>query len=540
MRNLLEPERIPLSAKVARNVIYNSARSIILAPLPFLTIPFFLRKLGAGGYGTWAVFLAVNAMTSLADLGLVTSVSKHVAQYYANRDYRALGQLVSTGLALYLAIATAVGAVLWAGSQFFVFAFFRNSPTPLLQLFSLWRVLVLLVMANVLVLFFSSIVAGLQRMDLTTAMSSLNTLTSALLSVALLYGGLGLKGMLWGYVVSAWIVAVLYSYLVWRLLPEARWRLRSCSTAVAREILSFSAKAYVTQVAVAIHNQIEKFYLAHFVGVIPVGWFDISSDLALKFRTIPSLFLNPVMPAASELDARKGEKQLLNLYFRVHKYIALVGVPLGVFVVLLSKSFVSLWVGSSFSMIAGSLSALLATNLFNLTTGPGFLILMGRGKLGPGVYSALLGIFLNVSLSFVLIRLYGFQGAVIGTSFSLFLASVYFHIKFQHETGTSLLQIAKSAYAKPTLAAMLSGSILFAFFRGPNASWVGLITGAFVFGATYFLLLLLLKFFDNFDLSLVNTVVHVPAFIRRIVPNAELGGPLFPDHKNAEAASDWD
>ncbi|HEV2987378.1 MAG TPA: hypothetical protein VG759_02975, partial [Candidatus Angelobacter sp.] len=82
LRNLLKPEGIPLSAKVTRNVIYTAARSILLAPLPFFLIPYFLKKLGSTGYGTWAVFLAVNGVTSLADLGLVTSISKHVAQYY--------------------------------------------------------------------------------------------------------------------------------------------------------------------------------------------------------------------------------------------------------------------------------------------------------------------------------------------------------------------------------------------------------------------------------------------------------------------------
>ena len=114
--------------------------------------------------------------------------------------------------------------------------------------------------------------------------------------------GLGLRGPLYGYAIAAWIVTIFYAYLVRRLLPDVQLRLAFCRWHVAREILSFSSKAYVTQVAVAIHNQIEKFYLAHFVGVVSVGWYDIASDLALKLRGIPS----PV--SYTHLDVYKRQK----------------------------------------------------------------------------------------------------------------------------------------------------------------------------------------------------------------------------------------
>ena len=538
LRGLLKPEGIPLGAKVTRNVLYNAARSIVLAPLPFLLIPYFLKKLGMVGYGTWAVFLAVNGMTSLADFGLVTSISKHVAQYYALRDVRALGQLISTSLVLYFGIASAAAGILWASSRLLVATLFRNSTLPAAELMSLWKYLILLVFANILTLLFSSVVLGLQRMDLTTGMNSLNLILSAGLSVLFLSQGLGIRGILYGYLAAAWTVTVLYAYVVRRLLPEVHFRVASCRWGVAREILSFSVQAYVTQVAVAIHNQIEKFYLARFTGVVPVGWYEISSDLALKLRGIPSLVLTPVMPAASELDARGDHKNLMNLYFRAHKYLAFIGVPLMVYVVLVSRRFVTLWVGPSLSIIAVPLCVLVVVNFLNLTTGPGFLILIGRGKLRPGLYSAVLGIVLNLTLSFVLIRLYGFQGAVIGTSLSLCFASGFFLFMFQRETKSSLLEVLKIAYLKPILASLLAaGGVLF-FLRAMGVSWVGLFIGAIIFGAAYSMLLLLFRFFDSVDLAIVDRIVRVPSFIRRIVPNAELGSPLFANRKSAEATSE--
>ena len=538
LRNLLKPEGIPLGAKVTRNVIYTAARSILLAPLPFLLIPYFLKKLGSAGYGTWAVFLAVNGMTSLADFGLVTSISKHVAQYYALKDLRALGQLISTSLVLYTGIAFAVAGILWASSRVLISSLFRSSAVPATELMSLWKYLIFLVFANILTLLFSSVIIGLQRMDLTTGLNSINLVLSAGLSVEFLHQGMGLRGILYGYVTAAWGVTILYACLVRQLLPEVRLKLASCRWDVAHEILSFSSKAYVTQVAVVIHNQIEKFYLARFVGVVSVGWYDISSDLALKLRGIPGLVLAPIMPAASELDARNDHGRMMHLYFRAHKYLALVGIPLIAYTVLISKRLVELWVGPALGVIAIPLCVLLITNFVNLTTGPGFLILMGRGILRPGVYCAVLGVVLNLTLSYGFIRAYGFQGAVTGTSLSLCVASGFFLFQFQRETRVSFLEVAKLAYAKPIASALVAVAGVFFYLRVTGSSWFSLFSGAVVFGVAYSLLLLLFRFFDIVDLAIADSIVRVPYFIRRMIPSAEPSGSSLYNLESSRPASE--
>jgi len=534
LRSLVAREQIPLGAKVTRNVFYTAARSILLAPLPFLLIPYFLKKLGPAGYGTWAVFLAVNGMTSLADFGLVTSVSKHVAQQYALKDFRALGQLISTGFVLYLSIACAAAGILFAGSHVLLSLLFRNSQLSPDLLVVLWRFLILLVFANILTLLLSSIVVGLQRMDLSTGISSLNLVLSAGLSVVFLRANLGLRGILYGYVSAAWVVTLVYAYVVWCLLPEVKVRLAHCRWQVAREVLSFSVKAYITQVAVAIHNQIEKFYLASFVGVLSVGWYEISSDLALKLRAIPSLVLAPVMPAASELDARNDTGRIMNLYLRTHKYLALIGIPLVVYTMLEAKRFIVLWVGSSYSFLALPFSVLLAVNVINLMTGPGFLILTGRGKLRPGLRSATLGIVLNLTLSLFLIRAFGFRGAVIGTSLSICLASGFFLIEYQLETKSPLADLARKAYLKPVISSLLAAAVLFVFERSAEARWITLFGEALVFAGAYLVLLLLFRFFDSFDLEIVEKFLPVPRIARRFIPDAELGSALLPDSESAE------
>ena len=118
--NFFRPEKIPLGVKVTRNVIYSGVRLFLLAPLPFFVIPFFLKKLGTSGYGTWAVFVAASGITSVADLGLVTTLSKHVAEFYTLKDFRSLDRLISTGVVLYFGLACLLSVILWVSSQLLI------------------------------------------------------------------------------------------------------------------------------------------------------------------------------------------------------------------------------------------------------------------------------------------------------------------------------------------------------------------------------------------------------------------------------------
>jgi O-antigen/teichoic acid export membrane protein len=533
--SFFRPEKIPLGVKVTRNVIYSGVRLFLLAPLPFLVIPFFLKKLGPAGYGTWAVFVAANGITSVADLGLVTTLSKHVAEFHALKDFRGLNRIISTGVVLYIAIASLICGILWVSAPFLISVLFRSSPVSTHELGILWYFLILLIFANTLTMLFSSVVIGLQRMDLSNGINSLYLLSSAGFSVVFLALNWGLRGVLYGYASAAWITLFVSVYATRRLLPEIKPSLSACHWSVAKEIFGFSAKTYVTQVAVVIHNQIEKIYLARFAGVVFVGWYDISSDLALKLRGIPSLILAPIMPAASELHARSDRGRIAHLYYRTHKYLALLGVPLVLYIVFASRDFVELWVGPSLSVIAIPLSILLIVNFINLTTGPGLLILVGGGKLRPGLYSAVLGIVLNVTLSLFLIRAYGFKGAVVGTSLSLTIASGFFLYLFRRETAGSFPKVFRAAYLKPIVCSLGSIALIWIFTHTDRPSWGRLVMHCLVFGVTYLILLLLLRFFDSSDLTMIEGVFPIPRIVRRIIPDdVELGGSLLPDPESVE------
>ena len=510
------PRQVPLGQKIIRSVTFGAFRYVLLAPIPFVMTPFILRKIGVAGYGTWAVFLAMNSLTSLADLGLVGTLSKFVAEYHAHRDFAALSRLIGSALGLFLGLGFVAAALVVGTTPLLVKATFRGSSVPSTEIGFLLRCFVIVVVANILVLLLSSITTGLQRLDITYIMSAGNILLSAALSAVLLVRGWGLRGLVYAYAASALLTVLAYAVIVRKLLPSVSLNPLHFERQEARKMLGFSLRLYIIQAAVGIQNQIDKIFLALLIGVAPVGWFDIASDVAVKIRAVIGLILGPVLPAASELHALRDESRTRELYYRTHKYLAVLGIPAVVCTDAFARRFVELWLGPAMAVIAAPLAILVTVAFFNLASGPGFLIFAGQGHLKPAIQSSVLGIALNAGLSLALIHKFGFAGAAIGTAVSLFLAAAFLIWKFHHESGYEFGPLIRQGYLKPTLCASSVMALLLAVCPTQHLSWIGLIAMGGAFAAMYSLLILLSNFFDEYDWSKIESFLPAMRHARRI------------------------
>jgi len=500
-----------------RNVLFGGLRYFVVTPIPFVMTPFILHKIGVSGYGTWAVFLALNGLTSLADLGLVGTLSKFVAEYYARRDFQALSRLMNSGLALFLLLDVLITGALWAATPLLTGMVFRGSSVPKADLVIMFRSFQVVIAANILNQLFGSVTGGLQRLDLLHMLGAANVIMNAAFAAFFLLKGAGLRGLINGYVVAAVITTIANYVLVRRLLPEIGLNPFQFDRNEARKMFGYSLRLYFTQAAVVVHNQIEKFLLATLVSVAAVGWYDIASDIALKIRGVISLILTPVMAAASELDALGDELRLQELYYRAHKYLAIIGVPAVFYVAAISNRFVELWLGPNMKMIAWPLSVLLAVNFFNLASGPGFLILSGRGNLRPGIQSAIVGIVSNVVLSTVLIYKFGFAGAVMGTAGALVIASTFYIIAFHRIAHYSLTRVLRVAYLKPILCSALSLAVIRIAHPINTLSWFGLVVMGVTFALFFAVAILLSGFFDDYDWNRIEGLLPLMRHARRTI-----------------------
>lgn len=498
-----------------RGTVSGGLRFVLTAPVPFVMTPLVLHKIGVAGYGTWAVLLAINGLTSLADLGLVGTLSKFVAEYHAKQDFAALTRLLSSGLALFLMLDLVIGTGLWLASPLLALKLFHGSSLPAAELVFLLRCFLILVAANILTQLFASVTTGLQRLDLTNLIGAANVVLGAFFGASLLLLGRGLRGLVFGYTGAGILTVAAYFLAVRRLLPQIVLNPTRFDRIEAGKMFGYSLRLYVTQAASAVHNQVEKIILATLVGVAPAGWYDIASETAIKVRGAIGYVLGPVLAAASELNALGDESRMKELYYRAHKYLALCGVPAVCYVVAISRRFIELWIGPSLGMVAVPMIIILLVNYLSLATGPGFLIFAGIGYFRPSIQSAILGLSTNVVLSLILIYKFGFAGAVTGMAIAMCLSATFFLVAFRRRTGYSVGRVLRESYMKPVFCSIPLLLILFAIFPASQLSWFGLVGVGVVFGILYLAAILITGFLDDYDWDRIEQFAPILAHARK-------------------------
>jgi O-antigen/teichoic acid export membrane protein len=296
--------------------------------------------------------------------------------------------------------------------------------------------------------------------------------------------------------------------IVRRLVPTLKVNVGDATIREARQILAFSSQVYVVQMAVAIQNNVEKFLLARMTGTLQAGWYEIASDVSVKVRGVPSLMLGPLLSAASDLHARKDEARLSKLYLRAHKYLAMVGIPLVAWTTAFAPVFVLLWLGPAFNPVVLPIRVLVLVQFVNLATGPGGLILFGKGYVRPATLTASVGLLINVVVSGLLIWRFGFAGAFLGTTIAIMFSSVWYLILFHRYTKYPFWSVVRMAYFKPILCSTFLAASM-SLLWPPAVRWSSLILRTAVFGILYLAALILTRFFDRFDLDQIPSRIRL-------------------------------
>jgi O-antigen/teichoic acid export membrane protein len=516
---VFDDEHLSAGGKIKRNAFFNVLRIVVAAPILLLLTPYILHRIGAHLFGIWAVLYAIANLTSLADFGLVGTLSKHVAEYWANRDYVRLNRVISAGTVLFGAIAILASTALALLQKPVFFALLGNARAYGPQLVHAYYLLVPVVAFNILSFPFASVATGLQRMDITSILSSANLGLAAILSFVFLHVGYGLTGLVAATLTGSILALTANLLIVRRLVPALKLSVRNASIGEMGRILAFGSQLYLVQMAGAIRNNLEKFLLARMTGALYAGWYAVASDISVKVRGVPGLLLGPLLSAASDLHARKDEARLSKLYQRAHKYLAMIGIPLVAWTIATAPVFVPLWLGPGFSRVVLSIRVLVPVEFLGLATGPGGWILFGKGYVRPATLTSGAGLVINLVASGLLIWRFGFAGAFIGIAISNTFSSVWYFILFHRYTKYPFWSVVQTAYFKPILCSILLAASMSLLWPS-EVKWPSLVLRTAVFGVLYLATLILTRFFDHFDLEQIPSRIRISALGKAMLGSA--------------------
>lgn len=473
------------SGRIVRNTLSNSVGRMVSMATSFLLTPFILHSVGEAAFGIWVLANVLVSYGALLDLGMGSAIVKYVADARARGDTDEAHELLATatrayaGLAL---VAVAAGLLLSTVAGKVIAVHQTAEPTARAVL-----VLVTLTFAiNLAATPVTATLRGLQRYDITNALTVVSTLTTALLTVLVLRAGGGLVGMV-AVTFPVALVSQAVAVLVLRRVDRTfalRWS--PTSRTAARRMTSFGLTLTVSQVAVLLQKRTSEIVIGTLMSITAVAPYALARRLSDLPHMISDQFIKVLLPVASELHATGTPEAMRRLYLASTRVTLALMFPLGLCAAFLSADLLELWVGARYRDQAVLVVILVTASVAFTSQWPAGSVFQGMGRFGPFAVASLISGVANVTLSLLLVGPYGLVGVAVGTlvptvAEAFFFAGPYTLRKLGIPARAFLWQVLV-----PTmLPAVPCAAVLFAAGRlGGEPSWARLIaTGALATGA---------------------------------------------------------
>lgn len=447
------------SEKIVKNTLFNAAGRFWSIAVGLLLTPYIISRVGLELYGVWAFAGVLTGYFGLLDLGVGASFVKYISGYYAKKDTESISRLVSTGGAFYLLLAALLIPLSMPVIRPLT-ALFPLPPAAVDEAVFVLRVGVAIFAFSGVSGAFQAVQTGLQRMDVTNAVSIAASLPLIGGTVYALERGYGLRGLVLANAAVMLFTGALNAAAAYRLLPGLRVSPRLAGLRMFRTLFSFGFKLQFSRVADLVVFQADRLLITYFLGAGAVGLYQLGSTVAMSVRQLPLLLVSALLPAASDLDARSEHQKLGELYLRGTKYLALAGVPLVLFAIGSARLLMQAWMGPGYEGAALVAQILAAGYLANLLAGVGTSVGAATGRPEFQMRAAVISGVSNLLLCAALIPALGYAGAALAVSVSLVLGPLYFFHRLHGLLGVGDAEAARGLLAPPLAAAAAPAALL--------------------------------------------------------------------------------
>lgn len=488
---VLEEKRLA-SQTLIRNTLINILNTAISFFMAYAMTPIILHRLGVVDYGLW-VFLSIFSISgyfSLLDLGFQGAAIKYIAEFLATNQRSRLASIVNASIAFFTLAGIVCGLGLFAFNVWLLPTVF-HIPSNQLELV---KFLVTILSVGFLVQFpaiaFTAILEGLQRYDI---IRGVNIIITLLTNVALILWATsqnGLSLLVISLVVSGLISAIIYAIYVRKLLPDITWRPWKIEAVAWKLLFSLSSKLFASKIVGLIFNNTDKILIGIFLTLQDQTNYDIVNKLHIILLSLLSIINQAILPAASEFFAKNDHQKIRELLVRATKYSAALVLPFLLFLLVLPRTAIVMWVGPDYGHLAPYVVIYCAHFFLTMLVATSSTMLVGMNKVGQVLSISIVAALLNLGISLATIQRWGIGGLMLGTSIAYLISSAIY-IKITEK----LFGLPIREFYRQTIQPLLIGGIgaaivvtvaLFSHMKITLLSGLGILMGTYiVFGLLF-------------------------------------------------------
>jgi len=468
--------------RIAKNTAVLLAATIISKVLSFFYVMYTARYLGAEGFGILSFALAFTGIFGVfSDLGLgqltVREVArdKSLAKKYLNNISVMKAILVTITFALIAIVINLLG--------------YPEQTIKVVYLISLS------VVSNSFTGMFYSIFRAFEKMEyqsLGQILNSILMLAGALFAISQRFSVIGFASIY--FIVSVIVFGYSFAVFVWKFsLPkiEVDWNFWKSTI---KEALPFG----LSTIFVTIYYWIDTVMLSLMKGDMVVGWYNAAYRLIIILLFIPSILNMSIFPVMSRFYVTSKDA-LRVAYEKYFKYMAIIGIPIGVGTTLLADRIILLIFGTEYTHSIIALQILVWSSVFIFLSGAFTRLLESSNRQIITMKVTAINALANIILNLILIPWFSYVGASIATVITEFSA-LAFGVIICSNLGYGLHKKYIVSLMKIIVSSLLMG-VFIIYLKDLNLLLLVIVSAIF-----YFIVLWLLKGFEGEDIKIFKQI----------------------------------
>ena len=450
--------------RMVRNIVTSWGAHFVFIVSGFVLPRVIDRSLGQEILGIWDFSWSLTSYLSLTQLGIGSSVNRHVAMYRATKDHARLNGAVSSVAwiqvtAALVAFAVTVVVTLLLPSWFSARLGHLTAEAQ--------RVVFLLGLSVVVQIgcdSFAGVMTGCHRWDIHNGLNAgFYGLTVIAMLLALL-GGSGLPTLAFITLVTRMMAEGTRIIVSHYVCPELRVRWQYVNRSQMREMLSFGGKNVIGEISMLFLYQTTSLLIVSYLGAGALALYARPRALVHHCSVFVDKFASVLTPTVGSLHAGGKEEELRVFFLRATEAGMYLALPLVLLLAVWGGILLQLWMGTQYAN--GQLLAVLAIGyLVSMNLSAIWTILRGIGKHGQVAMVRLGSSIIGAGLTFVVLGYFG-QGLVVVALASIIPTSLvdglYAPLYACRQLGVPFRNYAWRTWGRPLLYVAPFAGCLFA------------------------------------------------------------------------------
>ena len=350
-----------LSSRSMKNVVWNLVGGIWAGVLIVLATPWYVSRLGLEGYGLLGLWLMMQVMVGLLDMGLGATLVREFADSRQDRNGLEFKRdLLRTLESIYWVVALLLTLALMLAAGWLAAHWLKVHSLPSPYVGKAIRLMAIAIGLQFPGALYSNGLAGLQEQGRMNALQILGNGLRYGSGVAVLAWR---ADLVWFFAVQALVAAIqtfATRHMVRGMISESGARAPVFCMELFRRLWGFSAGMALTTVSGVLLANADRIVLSKMVPTAELGKYAIAFTATGLLQMGIQPFYRAFFPRYAELVSSGDAERLRDEYFRSCQLVAVVIIPLGVIGWVFAPEIFHAWLGRHDSTIVDVFRWLLA------------------------------------------------------------------------------------------------------------------------------------------------------------------------------------